>query len=282
MNETDENKITVPRGFSEKEFNLIQELVKTKLEQGSQLEYEEYEGYEVPPGTYFSMLKKPAVRIKYGQMGFSMSCIRLFEGVEYILPMLNPKEKRLLVVMCTEEESSSVAWARIKDDRWINKIITSPDFVEDIFKIMEGWDRKAKYKVIGQPVMTDRGLGLRFEFKEALLVQSEEYIDPKTGEPKKRQIKYYPDQYKDRYGKTYSDYMASHPTQDYEPFDDYITSSLGKTYSDAMKDKANAEAVKAKTMESPAGNLPVVYSGGNDDAGTEITANGDVQTDDIL
>ena len=86
MNETDENKIVMPRGFSEKEFNLIQELVKTKLEQGSQLEYEGYENYEVPPGTYFSMQKKPAVSIKYGQMGFSMSCIRLFEGVEYILP----------------------------------------------------------------------------------------------------------------------------------------------------------------------------------------------------
>ena len=282
MNETDETKIVVPRGFSEKEFNLIQELVKTKLEQGSQLEYEGYENYEVPPGTYFSMQKKPAVSIKYGQMGFSMSCIRLFEGVEYILPMLNPKERKLLVVMCKEEESSSVAWARIKDDRWVNKVITSPDFVEDIFKIMENWDRKARYKVIGQTVMTDRGLGLRFEFKEALLVQPEEYIDPKTGETKKRQIKYYPDQYKDRYGKTYSDYMASHPTQDYELFDDYIISSLGKTYSDAMKDKAKAEAAKAEVSESTADNLPVVYSGGNDDAGTEITTNSDVQTDDIL
>ena len=282
MNETDENKIVVPRGFSEKEFNLIQELVKTKLEQGSQLEYEGYENYEVPPGTYFSMQKKPAVSIKYGQMGFSMSCIRLFEGVEYILPMLNPKERKLLVVMCKEEESSSVAWARIKDDRWVNKVITSPDFVEDIFKIMENWDRKARYKVIGQTVMTDRGLGLRFEFKEALLVQPEEYIDPKTGETKKRQIKYYPDQYKDRYGKTYSDYMASHPTQDYELFDDYIISSLGKTYSDAMNDKAKAEAATAEVSESTADNLPVVYSGGNDDTGTDITPNGDVQTDDIL
>lgn len=282
MNETDEKNINSPRGFSEKEFLLIQELVKTKLEQGSQMEFEQFEGYDVPPGTYFSMLKKPAASIKYGQIGFSMSCIRLFEGVEYILPMLNPKEKRLLVVMCKEEESSSVAWARIKDDRWVNKIVTSPDFVEDIFKIMENWDRKARYKVIGQTVMTDRGLGLRFEFKEALLVQPEEYIDPKTGETKKRRIKYYPDQYKERYGKTYSDYMASHPTQDYEPFDDYITSSLGKTYSDAMKDKAKAEAMKAETVETTADNLPVVYSGGNDDAGTEITSSDVAQTDNIL
>ena len=80
MNETDENKIVAPRGFSEKEFNLIQELVKTKLEQGSQLEYEGYENYEVPPGTYFSMQKKPAVSIKYGQMGFSIEEIAWRRG----------------------------------------------------------------------------------------------------------------------------------------------------------------------------------------------------------
>ena len=63
--------------------------------------------------------------------------------------------------------------------------------------------------------------------------------------------------------KTYSDYMASHPTQDYEPFDDYITRNLGKTYSDAMKDKAKAE-------------------GESNDTGTAISETGSIQTDNIL
>ena len=67
-------------------------------------------------------------------------------------------------------------------------------------------------------------------------------------------------------GKTYSDYMASHPTQDYEPFDDYITSSLGKTYSDAMKEKAKAQNAE----------------GESNDTGTAISETGTSQTDDIL
>lgn len=50
----------------------------------------------------------------------------------------------------------------------------------------------------------------------------DEYIDPKTGATKKRQIKYYPEQYKERYGKTYSDYMAAHPQDDFEKLDDYV------------------------------------------------------------
>lgn len=236
MIETEQKNTPANGGFTEKEFNLIQELVKTKLEQNSQLEYESFEGYEVPPRTQFSMLNKPAVSVKFGQMSFNMACIRLFEGVENILPMLNSKDKRFLIAMCKEEESSSIPWSRQKNGKWVNKNITAPDFVEDFFKIMK-WDRKARFKMLGQVVMTDRGLGLRFDLEEAIMfaAKPDEYLDPKTGETKKRQIKYYPDQYKDRYGKTYSDYMATHPVDAYESFENYYSMNSVKSYSDVLK-----------------------------------------------
>lgn len=210
-------------GFTAREFELIQELVKTKLEKDIPLEYESFEGYEVPPRTQFSMLNKPAVSIKFGQITFNMACIRLFEGVEYILPMINAEKKRFVVAMCKEEETSAVPWAKKKNGKWTNKNISAPDFVEDFFKIM-GWNRKARYKVLAQVVMSDRGLMLRFDLTEAIMFaeKPDEYVDPKTGQTKKRQIKYYPEQYKDRYGKTYSDYIASHPADEFESFDNYV------------------------------------------------------------
>ena len=57
---------TAQSKMSAREYELIQELVKTKLEQGAELEYESLDDYELPPPTQFSMLKKPAVSIKYG------------------------------------------------------------------------------------------------------------------------------------------------------------------------------------------------------------------------
>ena len=66
--------------LAQREQALIQELIKTKQEQKQELEFESFEGYELPPRTQFSMLKKPAVSIKYGKMTFNMACIRLFEG----------------------------------------------------------------------------------------------------------------------------------------------------------------------------------------------------------
>ena len=74
---------------SAREFELIQELVRSRMEKNEELQYESFEGYELPPRTQFSMLKKPAVSIKYGQLTFNMAAIRLFEGVKHVLTVVN-------------------------------------------------------------------------------------------------------------------------------------------------------------------------------------------------
>lgn len=175
------------QNFSAKEFALIKELVQARMEQKQNLEYESFDGYELPPRTQFSMLKKPAVSIKYGKLTFNMASIRLFEGVKHILPIVNTKKKKLAVIPCAEEEeSASVEWARInKQGNWVNKDITSVDFVENLFKLMD-WDRQCRYKVLGKVAASERGLILVFEMEEAIMFapKKEEYIDHETGEKK--------------------------------------------------------------------------------------------------
>jgi len=61
--------------------------------------------------------------------------------------------------------------------------------------------------------------------------QPAEYVDPQTGEVKKKQIKYYPDTYKDRIGKSYNDYVASQQMSLFESLEEYT----GKTYGDAIQ-----------------------------------------------
>lgn len=134
--------------MSAREISLIRELAQIRKEYKRELEYEKFDGYELPPRTQFSMLNKPAVSIKYGVMKFNMACIRLFEGIKYVLPILHPNKKRLALIMCPEEDSASVEWARQKDENWVNKDITSLEFVENIFKIMS-WNRECRYKILG-------------------------------------------------------------------------------------------------------------------------------------
>ena len=216
--------------LAQREQALIQELIKTKQEQKQELEFESFEGYELPPRTQFSMLKKPAVSINYGKMTFNMACIRLFEGIQYILPLVNIAKKRLAVAMCVEEESASVEWARFKKNEvWVNKDITSVDFIEKIYQAM-GWRRECRYKVMGRVANSDRGLILVFDLDEAIMFtpMKEEYEDPKTGEKKKRQVKYYPDLYKTRIGKSYEDYEQARQINLFEDIMSYEDGGPGE------------------------------------------------------
>ena len=62
------------QGYTAKEQELIRQLIQARLEQQSELSYENLDEYELPPRTQFSMLNKPAVTFKHRQMTFNMNC----------------------------------------------------------------------------------------------------------------------------------------------------------------------------------------------------------------
>jgi len=210
------------QGYTPKEQELIRQLVQARLEQKGELGYEDLASYELPPRTQFSMLNKPAVSIKHREMTFNMASIRLFEGVQYILPFTSRMKKRLAVVTCSEEEGESIQWARINSKgAWANRTIVSEDYLAKIFDLMK-WDPTCRYKVMGRVTNSERGLILVFDLEEAILFTTpEEYVDRRTGEVKKRQIKYYPDEYKERIGKTYKDYLEKYQMSMFEQLSDY-------------------------------------------------------------
>ena len=229
--------------MSAREISLIRELAQIRKEYKRELEYEKFDGYELPPRTQFSMLNKPAVSIKYGVMKFNMACIRLFEGIKYVLPILHPNKKRLALIMCPEEDSASVEWARQKDENWVNKDITSLEFVENIFKLMN-WNRECRYKVLGRVANSDQGLVMLFDLEEAIMFtpQPQEFTDPMTGEVKKKQVKFFPDIYKGRIGRSYNDYVATHQMSMFEN----IVSYQGDEQAQAAIMAAKNEEVEGK------------------------------------
>lgn len=219
---TDEAEQTNDETIGEKERRLIHQLVEVRMEKNKSLEYESLDGYVVPPKTYFSMLKKPAVSIKAGKMEFNTSSIRLFEGVQYILPIFNTAKKRLAVVMCAEEEMSSVEWARKKGEIWVNKTISSPEYIGDIFKAMN-WDLNCRYKAIGRIANSERGLILIFDLEDAIMFEpkAEEYMDEETGKIKKRINRYFPDAIRNNIGRAYADYAAKQQASRFESLSQY-------------------------------------------------------------
>ena len=121
----------------------------------------------------------------------------------------------------------SYPWARQKDENWVNKDITSLEFVENIFRLMN-WNRECRYKVLGRVANSDQGLCMLFDLEEAIMFtpKPQEYTDPLTGEMKKKQMKFFPDAYKNRIGKSYNDYIADHQMNMFEDFIGYQGSAV--------------------------------------------------------
>lgn len=235
---------------------LIRQLVKSRMAQGKEVEYEDLSGYELPPAIHFVMPTKPAVSIKYGKMTFNMACLRLFADTMFILTPVNRTKKRLMVVPCKEEDGSALQWARVKesDGERVNRTISSEEFILKIYKMM-GWNINCRYKILGRIAIAQPGPMpvLIFDLKEAIMFDSKplEFVDEETGEIKKKQIKYYPEEYRDRIGKSYTDYVETRQMNLFEFLDDYT----GKTYSDLPDKntgKASTESVTSETDDAAA------------------------------
>ena len=238
------------RDFTDQE--LIRQLVKSRMAQGQELEFEDLSGYELPPRTQFSMLSKPAVSIKYGKMTFNMASVRMFDEALFILTPVNRDKKRLMVVPCKEEESASLQWARIResDDTKVNRTISSEEFILKLYKMM-GWKLNCRYKILGRVALAKPGPMpvLIFDLEEAIMFDSKpmEFVDEETGEIKKKQVKYYPEEYKDCIGKSYNDYIEAKQMNIFEFLDEYT----GQSYSDLPEEEIpDASAIEMQTYSN--------------------------------
>lgn len=69
--------------------------------------------------------------------------------------MLSENKKRMVVAICAEEEISSIEWARLKKDKWVNRSISCPEYVQRIYKMMN-WNKDCRYKVYGRlPILNE-------------------------------------------------------------------------------------------------------------------------------
>ena len=253
-------------GFTLKEQELIRQLVQERLGKKNAIEFESLDDYVVPPKMFFSMIKKPAVSIRGNRMEFSMSSIRLFEGVQHVLPMLSERKKRMIIAICAEEELSSIEWARKKQDKWVNKSISCPEYAQSIFKMM-GWREECRYKVYGHLANSERGRVLVFDLSSAVMFDPlpEEYFDKKSGTMKKRINKYFPDEIRMKLGRSYSDYEASQRRSSFESLSGYMDTS-GSAVHATVSDEA-AASISMQEQEKKLGALygTIIGNGGEDD-----------------
>ena len=232
-------------GYSAKEQELIHQLVQARLGKKNALEFESLVDYNVPEPVFFAQLKKPAVTFRANSLTFSMSSIRLFEGVQFVLPMTNYTRKRMVIAICAEEELSSVEWARKSKGKWVNRTVTCPEYTQIIFQQME-WNNNCRYKAYARLADSERGLVLVYDLASAVMHDPlpEEYFDKRSGKMKKRYNKYYPDEIRMKLGRSYSDYEAIQRQSSFESLSGYMDTSGSAVPSTISEESAASISAK--------------------------------------
>jgi len=274
VNTAGEKKTGQSYNYSDQE--LIRQLAKSRMVQGQELEYEDLSGYELPPRTQFSMLSKPVASIKYGKITFNMACIRMFDDALYVLTPINKEKKRLMVVPCKEEEAASLQWARVKSDgNKANRTITSEEFVYRIFNLME-WKLHCRYQVLGRVAILKPSATpvLIFDLEEAVMYDTKpvEWVNEETGEIKKKQVKYYPEEYKNCFGKSYADYVEGKQMTMFEFMEGYT----GQSYSD-LKEETAADNTDSDTASNTSAN-----TAGTSDEGRSVSMGSGIQDENSV
>ena len=206
------------------------------------------------------------VSIRANRMEFSMSAIRLFEGVQHVLPMLSENKKRMVVAICAEEEISSIEWARLKKDKWVNRSISCPEYVQSIYKMMN-WNKECRYKIYGRLANSERGLVLVFDLASAVMFDPlpEEYFDKHTGKMKKRIVKYYPDEIRMKLGRSYSDYEALQQRSSFESLSGYMDTSGGAVPATVSEELAASISMQEQEKKRETLFGTIIGNGGDDD-----------------
>lgn len=123
LNVTEEKK---QEGLSAREVALIRELTQERMQKNEKLEYESFDGYELPPRTQFSMLKKPAVSVKYGKLTFNMACIQLLfvrrwvATISFLVLNSCVSQKHSMIIYILPELLLELIW-KMKD--WLKQLI---------------------------------------------------------------------------------------------------------------------------------------------------------------
>lgn len=246
----DENKESEIRGDEQE---IVDQRLPVWRPQDADREYYRYETkkriqhYTVPPQTIFRPAKPtPTIR-----------------DAEH---MLSENKKRMVVAICAEEEISSIEWARLKKDKWVNRSISCPEYVQSIYKMMN-WNKECRYKIYGRLANSERGLVLVFDLASAVMFDPlpEEYFDKHTGKMKKRIVKYYPDEIRMKLGRSYSDYEALQQRSSFESLSGYMDTSGGAVPATVSEELAASISMQEQEKKRETLFGTIIGNGGDDD-----------------
>ena len=201
-----------------------------------------YEGYEVVRGEFFAHMFEPTFVLNNYKVSVNTACIKKLPEIDYIQILVNPKQKKLAVLPCQEEEKDSFKWCTGGKKRGPRQI-TCRVFYAKVMDLM-GWDPTYRYKVLGKLIRSGERLVFVFD-----LTTPEIYARAltKDGKSKISRKPAYLDEWKNQFGVP----VAEHQNRiQVSIFNEYAVFGVKEADTSRVKSKMEGEGHVSETGSS--------------------------------
>ena len=102
---------------------------------------------EIARAEYFSGANEPTITVKQNMVRFSAHCLSKFPTDEYVLFVMYPAEKRLVIEPCSPDLRDAIRWSTRNPDNRKPKTITCKEYYKRLCALM-GWNEECRYTVL--------------------------------------------------------------------------------------------------------------------------------------
>jgi len=169
---------------------------------------EELNECQVVRSEFISPIFRPKMGINTNKLVFSSTCIRLFENVQYILPLVYLPRKLVIIKPCGANEKSALRWCNIRNGKAKPRYVTCKHFGAKVFEMMS-WIPENRYKIQAVYQELEGEQLLVFNLEECEMVVPE-IITRGDGTKITSRKQYLPLNWRDSFGMTYAEYKEAY------------------------------------------------------------------------
>ena len=156
-----------------------------------------YDGFQVVRGEYFYHRNEPCITISDFKLTFNASCLRKVPNVDFVMVLINPDTKMMVIRPATDDVKDSFIWKTASNKP---KSITCRIFYAKILELME-WDSECRYKLIGKLVKRQDEYLFVFDLKAYEAYQRSITVTPEGKEKRTTSRRpLYPEEWKNQFG----------------------------------------------------------------------------------
>lgn len=156
-----------------------------------------YDGFQVVRGEYFYHRNEPCITISDFKLTFNASCLRKVPNVDFVMVLINPNTKMMVIRPATDDVKDSFIWKTASNKP---KPITCRIFYAKILELME-WDSECRYKLIGKLVKRQDEYLFVFDLKAYEAYQRSITVTPEGKEKRTTSRRpLYPEEWKNQFG----------------------------------------------------------------------------------